>query len=185
MFTPIALQRQAKSRWNPLTREADSKTDAELANFLAEDDDLNFTDEPTLDKELSPPKKTQDPAVDVQVPEFPVELMPSMRQDDDSISTFHHGANINLTDVPDEEDVDKVITSTPSPQHVFSKHLAPWRRMPYPTSPCQTRLQEFLPLKQNSQQWIKLSAQKLQSSRIKPWTKPNPNCCMGICLMRY
>jgi len=84
MFTLVALQRQAKSRWNLLTGEADSETDAEFANLLVEDDDLNFTDEPTLDKELSPPKKTQDPAVDVQVPQFPVELMPSMRPDDDS-----------------------------------------------------------------------------------------------------
>ncbi|MFN9981232.1 MAG: hypothetical protein ACK53Y_15005, partial [bacterium] len=50
MLTPEALQRQAEEKWNRLTREADSKTDAELANLLAEDDDLNFTDEPTTDK---------------------------------------------------------------------------------------------------------------------------------------
>jgi hypothetical protein len=41
------LNRQAKARWNATTREADSETDMELANLLAEDDDLNFTNEPT------------------------------------------------------------------------------------------------------------------------------------------
>jgi hypothetical protein len=50
MFNPEALQRQAKAKWNAVTREADSETDAELANLLAEDNDLNFTDEPTLEK---------------------------------------------------------------------------------------------------------------------------------------
>jgi hypothetical protein len=50
MFTPEALQRQAKARWNKETREADSETDAELANLLAEDDDLNFTNGPMLKK---------------------------------------------------------------------------------------------------------------------------------------
>jgi hypothetical protein len=49
MFTPEALQRQAKAKWNPETREADSETDAELANLLAEDDGLNFTNKPTLE----------------------------------------------------------------------------------------------------------------------------------------
>jgi hypothetical protein len=50
MFTPKALQRQAKARWNKETREADSEMDAKLANLLAEDDDLNFTNGPTLEK---------------------------------------------------------------------------------------------------------------------------------------
>jgi hypothetical protein len=101
MFTPEALQCHAKARWNAAKREVDSETDAELANLLAADDDLNFTDEPTLAKANAVP--AQDPAVVMEVPEFPIEHMPSMRPDDDSVSTFHPGAAINLTEEYDDE----------------------------------------------------------------------------------
>jgi hypothetical protein len=109
MFSPEALQRQAKAKWNRTTREADSKTNAELANLLAEDDDLNFTDEPTLDKVIAQhnPQKYKDennPLVSVQVPTFPTEHMPSMNPDKDSVSTFHPGPTINLTDDPDSDE---------------------------------------------------------------------------------
>jgi hypothetical protein len=105
MFSPEALQRQAKAKWNRTTREADSETDTELANLLAEDDDLNFTDEPTLDKVIGQhdPQKNKDesdPLVSVQVPAFPAEHMPSMNPD----STFHPGPTINLTDDPDSKE---------------------------------------------------------------------------------
>jgi len=106
MFSPEALQRQAKSRWNSLKREAGLETDAELANLLAEDDDLNFTNEPTLEK-VKPDKTEQaaDPVVEMEVPNFPPEHMPSMKPDDDSVSTFHPGATaINLTEESDEDD---------------------------------------------------------------------------------
>jgi hypothetical protein len=106
MFSPEALQRQAKSRWNSLKQEADLETDAELANLLAEDDDLNFTNEPTLEK-LKPDKTEQsaDPVVEMEVPSFPPEHMPSMKPNDDSVSTFHPGATtINLTEESDEDD---------------------------------------------------------------------------------
>jgi len=98
MFTPEALQRQAKACWNSTTREADSETDADLANLLAEDGDLNFTVEPTLEKEVS---QCPDPVVQVQVPSFPAEHMPSMQLDDDSVSTFHLSKIITLTKDPD------------------------------------------------------------------------------------
>jgi hypothetical protein len=98
MSTPEALQRHAKAKWNPETREADSVTDAELANLLAEDDDLNFTNEPTLEKETKiqdqPIKNT---SVTTNIPSFPKEHMPSMNKEDDSVSTFHHGNIMNLT----------------------------------------------------------------------------------------
>jgi hypothetical protein len=103
VFNPEALQRQAKARWNAITREADSKTDAELANLLAEDDDLNFTDEPTTEK-VAANSTSQDPLVEMQVPSFPLDLMPSMQAEEDSISTFHPGNTINLTDEQDEEE---------------------------------------------------------------------------------
>lgn len=104
MFTPEALQRQAKSKWNWDTREADSEIDAELANLLAEDDDLNFTDEPTLEKVEDQITENNEPVVNVHIPEFPAEHMPSMQPDEDSVSTFHPGKTINLTDDPDNED---------------------------------------------------------------------------------
>jgi hypothetical protein len=108
MFSPEVLQRQAKAKWNRTTREADSETDAELANLLAEDDDLNFTDKPTLDKVIVQhnPQKNKDesnPLVSVQVPAFPTEHMPSMNPDKDSVSSFHPGPTINLTDDPDSD----------------------------------------------------------------------------------
>jgi len=100
MFNPEALQRQAKARWNQETREADSETDAELANLLAEDDDLNFTNEPTLEKpdssELLEGNET-DPIVSVQIPPVSSEHIPQIGREDDSVSTFHPGAPIILT----------------------------------------------------------------------------------------
>jgi hypothetical protein len=99
MFTPIALQRQARARWNPETREADSETDVELTNLLAEDDDLNFTNEPTLEKteDTTIEQKESESVVQINVPYFPIEFMPSMQPDADSVSTFHPGATVNLT----------------------------------------------------------------------------------------
>jgi len=106
MFNPEALQRQAKARWNASTREADSETDAELANLLAEDDDLNFTDEPTTEKVVDD-NPTQAPLVVMQVPSFPPDLMRSMQAEDDSVSTFHPGNTINLTkEQDDDEEID-------------------------------------------------------------------------------
>ena len=110
MFTPEALQRQAKSKWNPETREADSETDAELANLLAEDDDLNFTDEPTPEKASKVDEEYQDPVVSMEIPPFSTEHLPSMRADEDSISTFHPGNTVNLTDDLSEND-DEIISS--------------------------------------------------------------------------
>jgi hypothetical protein len=103
MFTPEALQRQAKSKWNWDTREADSKTDAELANLLTEDDDLNFTDEPTLEKAEAQTRQTQEQVVDIHVPVFPSEHMPSMQPDEESVLTFHPGNTIKLAYDPDTD----------------------------------------------------------------------------------
>jgi hypothetical protein len=99
MFTPEALNRQAKARWNATTREEDSETDMELANLLAEDDDLNFTDEPTMEKPtLEEKQDSPDSLVTMNIPSFPSEHIPCMAQDEDSISTFHPGQVVNLTE---------------------------------------------------------------------------------------
>ncbi len=119
MFTPEALQRQARARWNSATREADSEIDAELANLLAEDDELNFTDEPTLERsEPSLPQvyHQDQQNVSVHIPSFPREHMPSMHHDDDSISTFHPGTLGQITEENDpEEEADPPMASYTSP----------------------------------------------------------------------
>jgi hypothetical protein len=114
MFTPEALQRQARARWNLATREADSKTDAELAKLLAEDDELNFTDEPTLENpEFTSPQDSQQ-NVSINIPSLPIEHIPSMRQDDDLISTFHPGklGQIIEENDPEEDMVPPTATHT-------------------------------------------------------------------------
>jgi hypothetical protein len=81
MFTAGALQHHAKAKWNPLRREADLETDAELDKLLSEDDELNFTDEPTLDKAEGLDQNTasiKDSAVTIDLPDFPGYNFPSM-----------------------------------------------------------------------------------------------------------
>jgi len=116
MFTPEAIQRQAKSKWDAEKREAHSETDVELQKLLAKDDDLNFTNEPTLQEEAPPvAHPEQEPVVSRHIPDFPPEHMPSMRKEDDSVSTFHHGQTINLTDDPDDEEEEVLSTKPSSP----------------------------------------------------------------------
>jgi len=116
MFTPEALQRQAKAKWNQETREADSETDAELANLLAEDDDLNYTNEPTLEKSRNIEVNEPDPIVAVQTSPLSPEHIPKMGREEDLVSTFHPGATINLTeDSGSEEDqANQEATSSPT-----------------------------------------------------------------------
>jgi hypothetical protein len=114
MFTPEALNRQAKARWNATTREADSETDMDLANLLAEDDDLNFTNEPTLEKPKPDDKKEDgDPVVTMNIPGFPSEHIPTMAQDGDSISTFHPGKVMDLTN---KDSIEEEATGMQTPQ---------------------------------------------------------------------
>jgi len=113
MFTPEALNRQAKAKWNATTREADSETDMELANLLAEDDDLNFTNEPTLEKPTPDNnRKEEDHVVTLNIPDFPQEYIPSMAKDGDSISTFHPG---RVTDRTNEDHLEETQGSKTPP----------------------------------------------------------------------
>jgi len=84
---------------------------------LAKDDDLNFTDEPTLDKEglQNGTNDNSDLAVSLNVPDFPLDHMPSMRREDDLVSTFHHGNTVILTEDDDEEEeLDETLILKPS-----------------------------------------------------------------------
>jgi hypothetical protein len=96
-----------------------------LANLLAEDDDVNFTDEPTMEKAKAMDNHQDEPDhqeafVSVQVPNFPAEHMPSMNLDEDSVSTFHHGNTINLEEDPaSDEEKSSPINSQKSPVSIL------------------------------------------------------------------
>jgi hypothetical protein len=100
-----------------------------LANLLAEDDNLNFTDEPTTEKAKATDNHQDEPDhqeafVSVQVPDFPAEHMPSMNLDEDSVSTFHHGNTINLEEDPDSnEEKSSPISSQKSPVSILRTPL--------------------------------------------------------------
>jgi hypothetical protein len=125
MFTPEAIQRQVQSKWDAEKREAHSEADIELQNLLAKEDDLNFTDERTLEVEPLQTDGSQEPLVSVNVLDFPLDHLPSMRREDDSVSTFHHGNNTIITeDVEedeegDEDDVIEIIPKTHSPVNIL------------------------------------------------------------------
>jgi hypothetical protein len=50
MFSPEAQARHASSKWNSKTRQVSSVKEEELAEFLAGDNDLNLSDEPTQER---------------------------------------------------------------------------------------------------------------------------------------
>jgi len=101
-----------------------------LANLLAEDDDLNFTDEPTMEKAKATDNHLDEPDhqeafVSVQVPNFSAEHMPSMNLDEDSVSTFHHGNTINLEEDPaSDEEKSSPINSQKSPISILRTPLS-------------------------------------------------------------
>jgi hypothetical protein len=53
---------------------------------------------------------TKNTSVTLNIPSFPKEHMLSMHNEDDSVSTFHHGNTVNLTsDQESEEDSDDLV----------------------------------------------------------------------------
>lgn len=61
--------------------------------FLAEEDDLNFTDELTHEKPEEAPKATgtnnHESFVSIDIPPITPDNFPTMTTEDDSVSTFH------------------------------------------------------------------------------------------------
>jgi hypothetical protein len=85
-FTEEAKVNHAANKWDPKTRQIFSADEVEVEEYLAEDDEMNKTDEPTLAK----PKKNQDEYVKVNVPRVAEhESFPTMYNDNDSVSTFN------------------------------------------------------------------------------------------------
>jgi hypothetical protein len=107
MFTPEAVQRKSRSKWDSSARVAQSETDVELLKLLAEDDELNFTDEPTYKhhvNEADDNKPAGQSQISMDIPSFPIENMPSLQPDDDSVSTFHPRKTVDLS-IDEEQDV--------------------------------------------------------------------------------
>jgi hypothetical protein len=76
-----AKARHAHSRWDPATRQVFSAKEAELEELLAEDNETNKSDEPTLVQ--------QSTHVEVNVPNISyVKNNPILHKDNDSVSTF-------------------------------------------------------------------------------------------------
>jgi hypothetical protein len=108
MFSTEALQRHASSKWDPINREVGTAEEAELAQFLAEDDELNFTDEPTHEKPiLTQTMGTQETLISLDIPAHTPENFPSMNAEDNSVSTFHPKLFTEEVDNPDNISISK------------------------------------------------------------------------------
>jgi len=122
MFSTEAQQRHASSRWDSATRQVFSVEEVELAEFLAADDELNFTDEPTQERpEIR--KSTNASQIEVEMPSFIPDNFPSMHIDDDSISTFHprpHSAKVS-----DKDDTPLPISTSTSTSTTFNPIITP------------------------------------------------------------
>jgi hypothetical protein len=96
MFSAGAQARHASSRWNSKTRQVYSVEEEELVEFLSADDDLNLSDEPTMERENSKTLDTtnsnnpqNNDQVEFDVPQFTPTNFPSLNNDTDSVSTLH------------------------------------------------------------------------------------------------
>ncbi len=98
MFSTEAQQRHATAHWDSTTRQVFSKEEAELAEFLAANDKLDLTDEPTLEK---PTKQSRDkPGISIEILIFVPQNFPSMNNEDDSVSTFWTSTQLQTPTVP-------------------------------------------------------------------------------------
>jgi hypothetical protein len=89
-LTEAKLQHQS-SRWDHKTRQVFSAEEAEISDFLTEDDELNHMDIPTEEKASIQPN----PDVEVNVPPCTEDTRHHFHEDADSVSTFHpSGASV-------------------------------------------------------------------------------------------
>jgi hypothetical protein len=95
MFSAKSQQRHALSQWNAETRQVSSIEEEELAEFLAEDNDLNLSDEPTQEKTermTGVGHRLQSDRVQFDIPDFTPTNFPDMNNDADFVLTFHPSA---------------------------------------------------------------------------------------------
>ncbi len=82
LFMAEAKLRHIHSRWAPNTRQVFSAEEAELEELLADDDEMNKSDEPTLKRNFSSPE------INIPTGAFLSED-PVIYQDDNSVSMFN------------------------------------------------------------------------------------------------
>jgi hypothetical protein len=88
-FSAEANLRHQSSRWDHKTRQVFSANEAEILDFLTEDDELNHTDITTEEK-----AQTQtNPDVEVNAPPCTEYTRHHFHDDPDSVSTFHQGGS--------------------------------------------------------------------------------------------
>ena len=87
-FTEDAKLRHRLNKWNPTTREVYSAEEGLIDDYLADDDRLNKSDEPTVVRQT--PRIVRDETnIQVNIPQVAErEEFPTMYRDTDSISTF-------------------------------------------------------------------------------------------------
>jgi hypothetical protein len=84
LFSEAAKLLHLNSKWDSKTRHAYSAEEADLDEFLADDEELNITDEPPVHRDkVSIETETSI----VQVAKL--EKVPNLYKDSDSVSTFH------------------------------------------------------------------------------------------------
>lgn len=84
LFSEDAKIRHLHLRWDNKTRQAYSAEEAELEALLADDDEMNKSDEPTLSKPMG--------HVDVNIPDVSeMETSSILYNDNDLVSTFNSG----------------------------------------------------------------------------------------------
>jgi DNA-binding transcriptional regulator GbsR (MarR family) len=87
-FTEHAKLRHQSSKWDPNTRQVYSVEEGVVDDYLAEDDELNKSDEPTVVRQASR-VVLDESEIQVNVPVIlDPEDFPKMYQDEDSVSTF-------------------------------------------------------------------------------------------------
>ena len=117
LFSEEAIQRHAFSFWNAEERCIKSAEEAELEQFLAADDELNLTDEPSLNlqKDFSHIANSAPTPVN----------FPSFQSDDDSVSTFRSSKSSSFgtaTTTPSSEPASMEVSTPPSISRTCPSH---------------------------------------------------------------
>jgi hypothetical protein len=93
MFTNEAKLRHASSKWDAESRQVYSAEEGEIEEFLAVDDEMNKTDEPTADR---PRKFFRDESyITINVPKVADGPKQTIYNDVDSVSTFHQVSQVD------------------------------------------------------------------------------------------
>jgi hypothetical protein len=108
-FLEEARLRHATSKWDPKTRQAYTAEEAELNNFLEEDDELNLMDELPINQ----PIRTREVEINIQKVSN-LEDRPTMYNDTDSISMFHPVTPSQYSSAPSVRCSPKTIPTFPT-----------------------------------------------------------------------